>query len=295
MRRFFPLVVVLLPILFLSCEKEPGTDTSDLVTLDLRGTVPQQGATVHIPADFAGMCHAGYSNNLAREYPMLEEMNITWLHRDFSWSSIEPSEGNFNFSGFDDYVKRANAAGKKVMGMLLYDVGWVHTKYSNPSSDRRIWPNEIPDFCTYAKKTVERYNGQNVENNNAKVDAWLIWNEPDLAPRFWTDPKDDPNAIEDFFELTKATAEAIRDLDDEKGTTTTLIGGIFTAIASEKWVEGLFEYENGVIGDLLDGVAYHPYSPNPVSAMYVVNDFKSRVAPYGFADKIWINEMGYPT
>jgi hypothetical protein len=127
------------------------------------------------------------------------------------------------------------------------------------------------------------------------VDAWLSWNEPDLAPRFWTDPKSDPNAIEDFFALTKATAGAIRALDGEKGTTTTLIGGVFTALSSDAWVKGLFEYENGAIKDLIDGIAYHPYSPLPTGAANVSLSFMERVAPYGFADKVWINEMGYPT
>jgi hypothetical protein len=293
MRSYILFVFVLIPILFPACPKEPEKDSLELVSLDLRAAVPE-GTEVNVPSDFAGMCHGGYDDNLVREYAMLDEMNVAWLHRDFSWSGIERTEGNFDFSRYDDYVLRAQAAGKKVMGMLLYDVGWVHTKHDNPSG-RKIWPNEIPDFCNYAVKTVERYNGQNAEINNAKVDIWIIWNEPDLAPRFWSDPKVDPNAMVDFFALTKATAEAIRNLDREKGTNTALAGGAFTAIASDAWIEGFFEYEDGAIKDLLDGVAYHPYSPGPVSSASFVNIFKNKVAPYGFADKIWLNEMGYPT
>jgi hypothetical protein len=186
-------------------------------------------------------------------------------------------------------------------------VGWVHTKRGNPSTARKIWPNEIPDFCNYVEKTVERYNGR---NGHGKVDIWIIWNEPDLAPRFWTvyDPRKpvydpdnydrddhDPNAIVDFFALTKAAAETIRNLDRKNGTATLIAGGAFTALVSDAWVKGFLEYENGAIANLLDGIAFHPYSPNPISAMYVVNDFKNRVAPYGFDDKVWLNEMGYPT
>ncbi|MDR0290707.1 MAG: beta-galactosidase, partial [Treponema sp.] len=289
MQKFLPFALIMLPLLFMSCPKETEADFSG-VSLDLR-TAVIGGTAVNVPSDFAGMCHAGYSNNLEREYAMLDEMNVVWLHRDFSWSSIERNEGEFNFSGFDAYVQKANAEERKVMGMLLYDVGWVHTKHGNPG-DRRIWPNEIPDFCNYAVKTVERYNGL---NGYGKVDAWLIWNEPDLAPRFWTDPKSDPDAIVDFFALTKATAEAVRALDAEKGTNTTLIGGVFTALSSDAWVKGLFEYEDGAIKDLIDGVAYHPYSPLPIGAANVSMSLMERVAPYGFAGKVWINEMGYPT
>jgi hypothetical protein len=118
------------------------------------------------------------------------------------------------------------------------------------------------------------------------VDVWLIWNEPDLQPRFWEGTK------EQYFALNKATVEAIRALDSEEGTTTTLVGGVFTATASNEWINGLFT-SGGAAG--LDGIAYHPYSANPQGSLVWVNNFIQKVAPYGFADKIWLNEVGFPT
>jgi hypothetical protein len=82
-------------------------------------------------------------------------------------------------------------------------------------------------------ETVKRYNGK---NGHGKVDAWLIWNGPDLADRFWSGTK------EEFFALTKKTAEAIRELDKQEGTTTTLVGGVFSVLAlnDDEWVKGIF-------------------------------------------------------
>jgi len=299
-------------VLFFSCQPEensdptPNTEEPDdpsLVVLDFTAAKEQAGSAFVVPADFVGMCHAGSSDNhLDKEYPILKEMGVVWVHWDFSWSSIQrerekdkdPAE--WNWTTFDNRVERANAEGKKIIGMLLYDVDWVHTAVTppNPTNITKVWPNEIPYFTKYAVETVKRYNGK---NGKGKVDAWLIWNEPDLAPRFWSDPATDPNSMEDFFELTHATASAIRGLDKTEETHTELVGGVFTAMVSDAWINGLFGYEkdNVKVKDLLDGAAIHPYSPNAEGSAGVFASFREKVKPYGFEDNVWLNEMGYPT
>jgi hypothetical protein len=273
MSKYIPLIIV--SLLILSCPaNEPGSAE----------------ISVHIPADFAGMCHSGYSNNLVREYEMLNEMGVVWLHRDFSWSGIQgeaekdkPPE-QWNWTNFDNYVERANTEKKKIMGMLLYDVDWVHDKFGFPR-ERRIREEELPYYVKYAEETVKRYNGK---NGHGKVDAWLIWNEPDLSDRFWEGTK------EEFFALTGETASRIRELDKREGTMTTLIGGVFSPLAlnDDAWITGLFQ--SGAM-DNVDFVSFHPYSITPESSANVFNVFKKKVTPYDFADKIYINEMGYPT
>jgi hypothetical protein len=270
MRGFKLFFAVLVIAFLLSC----GADETE-------SAAPE---SITVPADFAGMCHSGYSNNLDREYNMLDEMGVVWLHRDFSWSSIQPAQDAWDFSQFDGYVARANAEGKKIMGMLLYDVNWVHDKFGF-QHERRIREEELPYYVNYAVETVKRYNGK---NGSGKVDAWLIWNEPDLYDRFWNGTK------EEFFALTRGTAEAIRELDKQEGTTTTLIGGVFSVLAlnDDNWIKGLFE--SGAM-DKVDFVSFHPYSIAPASAANVFDIFKRKVTPYGFADKIFVNEMGYAT
>jgi len=273
MRKHTPFFLLIIVTLFLSCG---GDDKPSPVKLA-------------IPADFAGMCHSGYSSNLEREYGMLNEMGVVWLHRDFSWSSIQPAENTWNWTTFDDFVARGKTEGKKIMGMLLYDVDWVHVKYNHPATDdvTRIWADELPHFVEYAKATVKRYNGK---NGHPKVDAWLIWNEPDLVnpARFWTGTK------EEFFALTKETAEAIRELDAQEGTKTTLVGGVFSIkiLNDVDWITGLF---NSGAMEKVDLISVHPYSIAAESSASVFKKFKEKVTPYGFADKIWVNEMGYPT
>jgi len=266
------IAAVFLAAVLFSCKEQNSTHEENEVS-------------VYVPEDFAGMCHSGYSSNLEKEYGMLNEMGVIWLHRDFSWSSIQPKEGEWDFSQFDNYVAQGNAENKKIMGMLLYDVKWVHDKFGNPD-ERKISQEELPYFVEYAKETVKRYNGK---NGHGKVDVWLIWNEPDLTPtRFWKGTK------EEFFNLTKETAKAIRELDQQEGTTTILIGGVFSLLVLDdaKWITGLFE--SGAMSQV-DLISVHPYGVSPTMSASLFKRFKDKVASYGFSDKIWVNEMGYPT
>jgi len=281
----------LLIVLLSSCPGDKEPDYTK-ITLNLSAAVPQADAELAIAADYAGMCHAGYSSNLEREYAMLNEMGVVWLHRDFSWNRIQrygADDWGYEREGFDSYVQRANAAGKKVMGMLLYGVDWVHDVPGGCGEDRddRIICNaaEIEYFREYAVQTVKRYNGK--PGSAGTVDAWLIWNEPDLQPRFWTGTQ------EQFFALNKAVAEAIRALDAEEGTETTLIGGVFTAQVSTSWINGLFEH-GGMLENNVD-ISFHPYTTLPLGSMYSFNEFKQKVVAQGFQGKFWVNEMGYPT
>ena len=275
MRRHIPFAAVIVMALCASCPDGPG---------------PSPASTdVLVPADFAGMCHAGYSSDLDTEYGMLDEMGVVWLHWDFSWWAIQSGPDTWTEGAFDPRVKRANNEGRKIIGMLLYGNTWVHSVpggCGDPSwGERRICNDaEIAYFCEYAKRMVKRYNGQ--PGSEGFVDAWFIWNEPDLQPRFWTGTQPE------FFALNKAVAETIRALDAQEGTHTTLVGGVFTALVSNEWIDGLFEH--GAM-DLVDGIGFHPYSPNPIGCVSVFKNFKERVRRYGFADKIWVNEMGYPT
>ena len=261
----------LISLLFLSCS-QGGSSPYPIV----------------VPLDFAGLIHAGSSNNLDWEYDLLNELGSSWVHRDFSWSSIQRdaekdlSPDQWNWESFDSFVERANNEGKKILGMLLYDVEWVHVRYGN-DNERRIFPNEIDDFCTYARETVKRYNGK---NGHGKVDVWCIWNEPNLANRFWKGTQ------EEFFELTKTVAHEIRVLDEDEDTKTFLIGGAFNTQVTNDWIDGIYTY--GAM-DEIDGIAFHPYMISAESTNNAYNNFKNNVAKYGFNNKIWINEVGYPT
>ncbi|MDR2102404.1 MAG: hypothetical protein LBP43_07515, partial [Treponema sp.] len=214
------------------------------------------GAFHRVPGDFAGIIHTGYSEDLDTEYALLGETGIAWVHRDFSWSSVEPADNDWRYGEFDRYVSRANAEGKKILGMLLYDTGWIHDgtraddRFKDGGTHKYVSGSEIPLYCDYVRETVRRYNGN---HGYGRVDAWAIWNEPNLK-QFWQGSR------EEYFALAREAVRTIRELDEAEGTRTTVIGGVLSdmefVFGDPSWIRGLFESR---AMDGTDGIAFHPY------------------------------------
>jgi len=224
-----------------------------------------------IPEDFAGIVHAGHTGT-EEELTHLNYLGADWVLHTFNWNRIEAVQGEWNFDYYDEIVNNTAAVGIKVLGILAYDVGWIH----EDGKDRKyIPPQKIPDFLQYVRMTVEHFQG--------RIGAWCIWNEPNFF--FW-DGTDD-----EFVELSRQTADAVREVDNE----VILLGGAFNRGVfglPEKFIRKLFE--SGAM-DKVDGVAFHPYELNPSRSALLYERFRKIVDDYGFGNKIWITEAGYPT
>jgi hypothetical protein len=276
--RKYVLVLLTGALVFSSC---PTTDSGGADISEAR--IVRSG----IPGDFMGMVHAGNRAEVVEEYALLDELGVEWMLKDFSWSSVQPSKTSpLNPAVFDSYVQNGKNNGKKILALLDYDVSWLHDgtygddPYNNYDTDPDnntdipyISPGERPQFIAYVKATVLHFS--------TTVDAWCIWNEPNLSGRFWCGTR------AEFFELTKQTAAAIREVAPE----VIIIGGAFASTATEDWVRGIFT--SGAMDDI-DAIAYHPYMPSPGPTVNNYNNFKRIVSEYGFGDKIWVTEVGYP-
>jgi hypothetical protein len=265
MRKVFYLLAVVAS-LFVSCPN-PSDD-------------PGKSNEFVISPDLMGMVHAGNRSEETQEYALLDELGVHWMLTDFSWSSIQPAKDTWNLDAFKGYADRGESHGKKILAILDYDVGWIHDgtyaddRFTDGRSHDYISKSEIPLFCEYVKQTVTHYQD--------RVDAWCIWNEPNLDNRFWRGTR------EEFFELTTAAAKTIR----EVAPGAFIIGGAFNTLADDDWVRGIFT--SGAM-DQIDAIAYHPYMPDADSSASIYRQFKQTVADYDFDSKIWITEVGYPT
>ena len=257
--KYAPLFIILLSLFFFagSCASIPYN-------------VVHEGR--YIPADLLGVVHAGTSNT-DEEYELINYMGITWILQTFYWSDIEPQQGNWNFQGYDTFVDNAIANNVNVIGVLAYETSWIFEE----GKERRkyIPPDKIPDFLNFVRTTAEHFKG--------RVDAWCIWNEPNW--QFWT------GTDEEFFELSRQAINAVREAD----TDVILLGGAVNRNISglrKKFIRGLFEY--GGLGNA-DYIAFHPYDTNVKTSVKTYEKFRKLVDEYGFGEKIWITEMGYPT
>lgn len=224
-----------------------------------------------IPSDYAGIVHAGRTGT-EEEFAYLNYLGASWVLNTFYWSRIEPEQGGWDFSGYDIFVENNIAAGNKILGVLAYDAGWIH---KDGKGRYYIPPERLPDFLQFVKNTAEHFRG--------KVGAWCIWNEPNAF--FWNGTDDE------FVELTRQTADAVREVDSD----VILLGGAFNRGIfglPERFIRKLFE--SGAM-DKVDAVAFHPYELNPSRSAALYDRFRKIVDDYGFGDKIWITEAGYPT
>jgi len=71
-----------------------------------------------IPADFAGVVHAGMTNT-SEEFDLITYMGIKWILHTFNWSSIEPEQGQWNFDRYETFVENAKARNINVIGVWL--------------------------------------------------------------------------------------------------------------------------------------------------------------------------------
>jgi hypothetical protein len=266
-KRYLPFLtpnfsfLIFLPALLFSCASNKAVS----------GNGPVNNGHIEIPADIAGIVHAGTSNT-AEEYALLDRLGVSWTMRTFDWHRIEPEENQWTFDYYDPYVDTAKAGGKKILGILGYDVGWIH---DNGKLHFYIPPDKLDFFLNYVRQTVTHYQG--------RVDAWCIWNEPNFG--FWTGSRDD------FFVLSRRAADVVKEVDPD----VTLLGGAFNRGVfglPKAYIRGLFE--SGAM-EKVDAVAFHPYELNPARTAKLYDGFRALVAPYGFADRIWVTEVGYPT
>ncbi|MDR2476176.1 MAG: beta-galactosidase [Treponema sp.] len=224
-----------------------------------------------IPADIAGLVHAG-GTNTQQEYDLLDNMGAVWILHTFYWDRIQPAEGEWDFSSFDILVDTAKASGKKVLGVLAYDTPWIH---ADGKTRKYIPPDKLPLFLDYVRKTAAYFRG--------RVDAWCIWNEPNF--HFWN------GTPQEFFTLARQTAAAVREVD----TDVSLLGGAFNRGIfglPKKYIRGLFD--SGAM-EQASALAFHPYELNPARTARLYDQFGDIAAEYGFGGKIWITEVGYPT
>jgi len=232
---------------------------------------PAPSGPVVIPEDFAGIVHAGQTNT-PQEYALLDRMGASWLLTTFNWNRIEKTEGQWDFDQYDKYADTAKAAGKKIIGVLAYDVPWIH---KDGKTHKYIPPDKIHFYLNYVQKTAAHFKG--------RVDAWCIWNEPNFG--FWNGSRDE------YLSLARQAADALRETDSE----VILLGGAFNRGISgmpTAYIKGIFE--SGAM-DKADAVAFHPYELNPNRTAKLFLEFRAHAAKYGFEDRIWITEVGYPT
>ena len=232
--------------------------------------------------------HISLGNAAAREQElaMEEEAGVQMIRRDFSWSKIEPAEGEIHLDQYSDLVGAAGEHGVQVVALLDYSVGWAEA---------------VPgDHSTIDAAAFGAFAGSVAGAFAEEITYYEVWNEENLDLFF----KPAPNPKK-YGELLKAAADAIRAADP---AAVVLFGGLNSVgvFMGKPWeFFELVAEAHADIGNYFDGLAIHPYtlaqslSPEQENAAGTYADMLhlARVAlgRFGMEHKpLFITEMGWP-
>ncbi len=172
------------------------------------------------------------SPTLEKNLDPLQSAGIGWARSAFAWTDLEPQQGTWDFSKFDNYVDMAAAHGINILGILLTSPTWANGggAWNTPPTDMAAWGD-------YVRRVVTRYRG--------RVAAWEVWNEENIDA-FWPSPN-----VAAYCPLLVETSTIIREVDPSAKI---VMGGV--AGTDPDWLRNCL---TAGAGDYVDAIAYHPY------------------------------------
>ena len=126
------------------------------------------------------------------------ELRLGWERAIFFWNQLQPNGPNeWNDFHFEDgWLADATAHGRQIVGLLEGTPAWATDGSPSAGAPRGLYlPVDDPGnlWATFVRTIVRRYAG--------RIDHWIIWNEPDIAPGEYGVQWD--GSVADFVQLTK--------------------------------------------------------------------------------------------
>lgn len=252
---------------------------------------PNYGVQIHL---FAG--------EMEQTLQWAQGLGVGWVKQQIEWHTIENGPDTFDWVAIDQAVRRADGYGFKILLSITHAPDWTRptTLQSGP-------PQDYAEFGRFLQQMATRYQG--------RVDAYEMWNEPNLG-REWRGDTLDPAR---FVALVAEGAKGVRAGDPDAlvisgAPAVTGINDGETAIDDRVFLRGM--YEAGV-AQWVDGIGAHPYGYGNPPDESVQDDahtasghndhpsffFKDTLENYhqimlDYDDtehQIWITEFGWPS
>jgi hypothetical protein len=211
-----------------------------------------------------------------RGLDQMASANISWTRRNaVLWSSVESSEGTYNWSALaslESELQNASSKGIQVVLIVRSTPEWARKIAGSGSYCGPVSQSKLAAFGSFMGDLVARYS---VPPYNVKY--WELWNEPDIDPSSapgdsmygcWGDQNDAYYGGGYYAEMLKAAYPQIKAADPQAQV---LIGGLLldcdprpgagcatvgNSNLPPKFLEGILR-NNG--GPYFDGVSFHAY------------------------------------
>ncbi len=205
------------------------------------------------------------------------------------WSTVEPIQGQQNWSSIDAIVNAAVGRSMSILGVVAFTPRWAQAPGGNGISGQ---PAQPAQFGNYAKSVAQRYNG--------KISAYEIWNEPNSSLFF--SPSPNPSA---YTSLLKAAYPQIKSVSSSITVIGGVVGSVVDSGSTMNPVTFVTQMYSADAKNFFDALSFHAYQYGlPLSAgMSVANSpvqqlmqMRQLMLSNGDeAKKIWASEYGQPT
>ncbi|MEX1157344.1 MAG: glycosyl hydrolase [Thermomicrobiales bacterium] len=174
---------------------------------------------------------------------LMTDSHAGWARIELRWDYVNPAPGTWRWGLLDDQVNGYAARGMRQLGLLDYSVGWANGQAGSetvfgPPADMDAWEE-------YVRATAARYHD--------RVEAWEIWNEPDVA-FFWNGQDGGDPVV--YTELLRRAHRAIKSVDPDA---IVMNGGVTGAERGANFLQHVLDLGGGAY---MDAVAVHGYVPN---------------------------------
>ena len=226
---------------------------------------------------------------LRRDLRGMRKVGARRIRIDLSWARVQPSKGTYDWTDTDRVFKAARAEGLKILALLSYEPGWAR-RYDADGARRPVNPKA---FARFANRAARRYAPM--------VEAWEIWNEPNLE-RFWPSG---PSAS-----AYAALVDAVAPVLQKRDPSATVVAGALspgTNAANGSQVSPVTFlarfYAASKRRGAVDAISVHPYSyPALPTGGQEWNTFRRLLeirrimtAEGAGRQRIWLTEYGAPT
>lgn len=242
------------------------------------------------------------AGDLEQTLQWAQGLGVEWVKQQVDWNLIDHGSGNMDWVLLDRAVHRADGYGFRILLSVVSAPGHLR---SDPTGFGP--PDDYGEFRRFMQQMAERYRG--------RVDAYELWNEPNLA-REWSGDVLDPAR---FVALVAEGAQGVRAGDP----TALVISGApgvtgindgVTAIDDRVFFRGMVA---AGVGQWVDGIGVHPYGfanppeesardPHHAAPSHnnhpsfffrdTLEDYRAILLEYGVEDKpLWVTEFGWPS
>jgi GH35 family endo-1,4-beta-xylanase len=135
-----------------------------------------------------------------RDLKLVQDAGFRWVKQEIPWREVEgAAKGAWQWQTGDRIMAQIDAHNLKTIVRLGSQPAWA----ANIPMPEIGPPDNLQDFYDYVFAVASRYKG--------RVDAYQIWNEPNLAREWGNRP---PNPVE-YVELLKVGYRAVKDADPQ--------------------------------------------------------------------------------